>query len=326
MAWPAIIAGAGAAIGSALGGALGGSGDDAGAKILKRQMQLLQAVRAPNFDFSQLTPAQLEFIAQVDPVFYQASVPDSVKLMAESGARADEYGALQGLQRIGAEGLPLADRLAAGSAVDTLGRGYGNLQQAVLRNLAERGRASGGLGAEMQLSAASDLSDLYGRMGRDVVQQSLQRRMDALGASGQLAGQIRSADQSREAQNAAMVNRFKEFISNARTDQARYAADAVNMNRIREAEGRQAISNANRMNVQDVAESNLNRRNYLEGALADFGLARAGGTSNLAGALAKGARASDARQQELWSQVGTAGGQLAGALASLYSPKDKKEK
>ena len=62
-----------AMLGSAAGEAVGGITnlirgiDDPGKSYLMQALELMQAVRDPQFDFRQLTPPQLQFIGQIDP-------------------------------------------------------------------------------------------------------------------------------------------------------------------------------------------------------------------------------------------------------------------
>ncbi len=310
----AIGQGAGGLVGG-LANLFGGSGDDPAQGYLLQSLELLQQIQDPAFDFSDLTAPQLQFIAEVDPQTYEARVPEEVKIIAESEARASEERALMGLEDIATGGIPLVDRLAEQSAVEAIAGEAGAAQEGVLSDLAGRGRLGGGTEVQARLEADRDLNSLRATIARELAQDRALRRMDAIGASGQLAGQIRGGDIAREAENAAMINRMNQFIGSLQTDAERFAAQQETANRVREAEGRQRVSDVNRLTAYDVDRENIERRNALQEAIKNFQLRRAGHEVSALGDFGTSRRLERAsRERNIENILGSAGG-LVGGLA-----------
>lgn len=309
---------AGAAIGSAIAGLMTniaeGSRADPAEEAIREAMELLARVREPNFDFRQLTPAQLQVVSQWDPEFYEAVVPDEVKLIAESAARSDQIGALEAVKQIAAEGLPLADRLAAERSTDAIAQEATRAQDAILENLAARGRLGGGAEVAARMVGDQSLSQMRGEMGRGLAEEALQRRLAALGQQAGMAGDIRGQDFARSARNADLINNFNQYVANVKTRQAQNRADLLNRQREYEAGERQRVSDFNRLEAADTEAENLQRWNALQSELGDFRLRKAGAQQPGYSALSESLRATDAarrlRNRELAQGVGSAVGGL----------------
>lgn len=306
----------GGAIGQGVGGLASLFGGDAGEAEMRQAFALIEAVQDPQFDFRQLTPPQLDFIAQVDPVTYSARVPDDVKLMAESPARANQLKALSGMEAIAERGMPLADQLAAQSAVEQIARSAGGQQNAVMQNLAARGRTGGGMEVAARMEGDRGLNQLRGDMGRGLLEEALQRRFDALESSGAMAGDVRAGDALRESENSRMINNMHQFIAGLETQAERDNAATMMQNSVREAEGRQGVQNANELARADVDQANLDRYNAGHQAISNFQLGRAQAGAEALGGIAQSQRAQDAALQRGATNTMGATGMLGGYLAA----------
>ena len=242
-----------------------------------------------------------------------------MKVAAESPLRANQIGALSALETIGAEGMPLADRLTAERMTTEAAKEAGRGKAALRAALAARGRLGGGLELQAQTLADQEMADMYGTMGRDLATDALARKKQALLEAGQLSTAGREQDATRARVNAEMSNRFNEFVSNLKTDQAKYAADVTNTFKEREADERQRISDANRLMEYDVARDNLDRFNMLQRDISDFRLDRAGRTTGAYGDLATSERADKAAEERnIGTFAGGLGGAVGGGMAALY--------
>jgi len=316
----------GALIGAGAGGALSGianlfSNDDAGVEAIKRGIALIQAVRSPNFDFSELTPAELQFVAQVDPVLYDAKVPEDVRLVAESAFRGNQAGAIAGMEDVSRSGLTMADKLASSQLMDQAAKGDLELQNSIMQNLAMRGRLGGGNEISARLLGGQGVSALRGDIARSLMQQALDRRLGALRDVGSMSAQARGQDLSRGAQNATMLNNFNQYVANTLNEASRFNAlsqmEAANRN----ASERQRISDANALMRYSTEEANLNRRNTLQQTLRDFELRRAMAAAGGYGNIANLQQAQNAAQAQNISAIGQGlgmglGGLIAGGLGA----------
>jgi hypothetical protein len=299
----------GAGAGNLIGGLATLFSDDPGKKYLEQYLRLLQQIQDPNFDWSQITPAQLQFIAEVDPAFYEANVPTEVKQIGASTYEAPQARSLRGLEKIGAEGMPLVDRISAEITKEGMAGEMAANRDAILRELASRGRL--GAGSRIQAQAASDqaISNMLGQAGRGIASDAATRRM----------GAGRTQDIERQRRNAEMVNNMNRYISALKTDERRYTADTLNRQREAEAAGRQRVSDVNRLNIQATAESNQARQNELQQLLFSDRLARAGMQGGAFEGLAESDRARRAALERNLQTMGSGGGQAAGGLYDRYS-------
>ncbi|MHC4715072.1 MAG: hypothetical protein ACYTAN_17660 [Planctomycetota bacterium] len=316
----------GAGAGNLIGGLATLFSDDPGKKYLEQYLRLLQQIQDPNFDWSQITPAQLQFIAEVDPAFYEANVPTEVKQIGASTYEAPQARSLRGLEKIGAEGMPLVDRISAEITKEGMAGEMAANRDAILRELASRGRL--GAGSRIQAQAASDqaISNMLGQAGRGIASDAATRRMGALESSGALATAGRTQDIERQRRNAEMVNNMNRYISALKTDEQRYAADTLNRQREVEAAGRQRVSDVNRLNIQATAESNQARQNELQQLLFSDRLARAGMQGGAFEGLAESDRARRAALERNLQTMGSGGGQAAGGLYDRYTAAGGSEK
>lgn len=313
-------AGIGQAAGSAVSGivrAIGG-GRDPGRADIERAIALLDAVQDPQFDFRQLTAPDLQFLAAIDPVTYEARVPEDVKVAAESSVRPAQLRALAGMEEIGREGMPLADRLAAQSAVEAIASEAGRGQEAILQNLAARGRLGAGMETQARLAGGRDLSQLRAEMGRGLAQEALARRFAGLQSAGAMAGEARGQDIARAVENAQMINNMNQYIAGLQTQAERDNALMEFQRRMTEAQERQDIENQNRLLELDVKRENVNRWNTLQDALADFRMRRATGQGGFARDLATSSRASQAAREGAQQSMAEGVGGLAGSFFDWY--------
>lgn len=318
-----MVAGLGEAIGSAVGGIaglfMGGGGDEEAEKAL----QLWLNLQDPTFDFTQLTPAELHFVSQVDPQFYEAVIPEEVKLAQQGATRQDQMGSLAYLKDVQQTGLTEADRLQAQEAMNAIAREQGRGQQAVMRDLAMRGRMGPGHElAARQLAAQGDIG-LQAEMGRGLALDAINRKYNAALDAADLAGQVRYQDESLSAYNANATNRFNELVSQMQTDAAKYAADTQNQTNLRNAEEQQRISDSNQLLAYENQLGNLNRYNQLQQQMYNNQLTQAAGATGQYNQLAG---REDAGRSANVQNLATVGG-AAGSLAEyLYTdPKKKKQ-
>jgi len=294
-----------------------GAGGRGGEREEREALALWQALQDPNFDWSELTPAQLQFISEVAPEVYDAVVPEGAATAAEGATRADQMRSLGYLQQVQREGMPLADRLAAQQATDAVAAEAGRAQEAVLRSLAERGRLSGGNELQARLLASQGTGQLAADMGVGLAQDAINRRYGAALDAGGLASGIRSQDEALAAENAAMINRFNEMAANLQTDAARYAADARNQASFRNQAERQRIADTNALLRQETQASNLDRRNALASALAGFQFDKTAAQTGQLGNLATRMDARRAAREQNIYNIGRGWGQAVDSALGM---------
>jgi hypothetical protein len=143
-------------------------------------------------------------------------------------------------------------------------------------------------------------------MGSDLAQQSIANRLMALQATPQMAGDIRQGDLSRNAQIAAMQQRYNEFVGQQKTQAA--------MNAARQKQAAQAYNLANQQRIADANrqaqyQAQLDRDRQQESL---FG-SRLQKTAGVAGSLANLGRAASAREEARRQQIN----QLGSGIDSL---------
>lgn len=265
--------------GSILGG-LGGLGTSlfvkGGEAEYERALRVIEAVKDPEFDYSQIAPQDLALVAKYSPETYQAVVPDEVKTAQDSPEmRAALSQGMQQYKQIAQEGLPEADRLAAMGAGDSMRQAHRQALESSLRDLRERGRAGGGAEIAMRAAAGQQAANLARDQGRDLAGMAIGNRMAGLEGYTNLAGQTRGQDIGLSQSVADDYNTFARYVSSLQTNAARDAALSRQAAGNANVQAAQNTANYNTMNRQQTAEGNLNRKNNLINTLANFRMGKA---------------------------------------------------
>lgn len=298
-------------VGAGIAG-LVGAGGEGGMKYLRKAKKSWEDLAPSEFDMTSLTAPELQVMGEVDPSYFGGVTPDSYERIAGSPEmRAAQETELRSLQDVSRTGMTDVDRIAARRAQLAMAQTAGQNEKAALARLAARGQLSGG--GELAAAAAGGMSDanMAADMGSSLAEQAALRRLQASGQAASLAGQIRGADVSEQAQNADAANRFNELVygilNNARMQSAQRAFDASKAN----VGNRQRVADENALNQYRTAESNINRQNQLRGLSFDQNLAK---TKGLTGAYGDLGDAADAERTaklkgiyDIGQGIGTAG-------------------
>lgn len=329
-ALPSLIqAGGGIASNAALLSGLAGEG---GEGSYEEAVAILQRVKEPDFDFSTLSPPQLQTFAEFFPEVYESTVPQEVKLIADSAqGRAGQVGALEQVQRTAQEGLPVSENIAAQEAQRAMANQAGREDSAIIADMANRGRLGGGTEVNARILQSQGRNDMARGMGADLATMREQNRYRAALDSADLSGQLRGMDVGVQEKNADMINRFNEYISAMMTQADRDAAATRNAGQLHRTEQAQRIGESNELARYGAAADNLNRGNQLEGALFDARLRKAGALSGTTQDLGRVQYADQAGREEsirgMFGAAGDAGSSVAkqfiarsGAPAAAAAP------
>jgi hypothetical protein len=255
-----------------------GPGGEKEKEYLKEIRDLYRDMPLPEFE--RLIVPQLIQTGKITPEVYEAFIQEeeAPQIQEDPATREAQLRSLLGMEQVAREGLPLQDRLRAQDAQRAIAGELSRADEAVLSNLARRGRAGGGTELAARLATQGRAAETARGMGSDLAQQSIQNRLMALQAAPQMAGQIRGQDINKLAQNAAMQQRYNEFVSNLRTQAAANAAQQRNLAQQMNLAERQRIADFNVMAPFQTALE----RDKQQAAL--FG-ARRQKTGDIAGAL-----------------------------------------
>jgi hypothetical protein len=320
--------GGGGAIGSAIGAAggaiggialLAGAAGEGGKEELKRALKLWEQLQEPDFNFQDLTPPQLELLAEATPEIFEAAVPGAAALPEDSPlVRAQQAQALGGLGRVAEEGLPEADRLSAAIA----GRAVRGAAQAgneeIIQNLRRRGRL--GAGAETQARAVGGRlsGQLAGEMGLNLQRESQARRLQALRDFGGAAGALRGQDIGLSAGRAQALNRFNEFVAAQRQQAGQYGAGARERAQAYNVGTQQRLGEQQQLADYQAAMANVNRQNQLQQQLFGSRLAKVQGQTGALGDLSTAQYAEQAARAAAVRGAAGGGAKAAGGAYQAF--------
>lgn len=316
-----MLSGALGGLGSALGGAIGmATAGDGGKKFLKQIQELWDTLEVSNFDFTKLSPAVLQQVAEYLPEVYEVFEAQAPTLSGDSEAgRAAQLQGIDYFRGIRDGGMPLSMRLASDEASRAVSDEFGRTQEGIRSQYAMRGRL--GAGEELQSRLGSDqrAMELARGLGADQAQRQEQMR---LGAAGQMAGigsQERGQTLGREQFNADAVNRFNQWMGTLQTQANRDNAMARQAASDRNVGTRQRVSDTNELNRYANQASNLDRHNQL--LSQQFGqevTKRQGQTSALDNLATAAYNERQARVQNAQS-LGQGIGSTVGAVGDLFA-------
>jgi hypothetical protein len=302
-------------IGEALGGigVLAGLAGRGGKRFDKDALRVFKELELSNFDMSKLSPPELQLVAQYLPQSYEFAAPQSAEVPLDSPElRASQMRGLGGLEQIAQEGLPLQDRLLADEASREVFRASTGQNQAIMRNLAERGRLSGGTEVAARMAGSQQASELARGYGSDIARQAIQNRLGALQSVPGVAGAIRGQDFSNRSQAADVINRFNEFVSGGRTSAAADAAGSRERAQVSNTRERQRIGDTNVLSRYQTESRNQEYLNDQRERQFQQALAKARGTANAYGNLSQGAYGEQAAKAAQIQGIGRGVGGAAG--------------
>lgn len=288
-------------LGSGIALVAGAAGSD-GKRYAREALRVWQKLQESDFDMSSLSPPEQRIVAEFAPQFYDAQTqgmsPEMVK--DDPAAKQAQMMALRQLQGVAQDGLPLADQLATQEIGRNVTGDVARGQMNALNMLRQRGMGSGGLGLQASMAASQQGAEMARGYGSDVAREAMLRRLQAIGQSGNLAGQIRGQSMDLSSQNAAATNNWNNMVANLRTQAAAQNAAATNQGRMYMTGERQRVADENVMNRYNTQLQNINRQNMLRGQAFDQRLAKTAGMAGAWGALST---AQNRRQSAKASQI-----------------------
>jgi hypothetical protein len=166
----------------------------------------------PQFDVRQLSPEDYKVLSQYVPEVAQQVKEVAPQVITETGdmksGRAAQMAALNRLRDVGAGGVDpeYADKMLQASrqaSTDAQAK-----IDAVLQAQARRGLLGSGNQLAAQLQGATSSMDRQAMMGSSAAAESYRNQLQALRDSASLGGQVRSADEGLQAQNASIINAY----------------------------------------------------------------------------------------------------------------------
>lgn len=315
----------GADLGAGLGGGLGnlavllGGAGEGARPALEDALQVYMALQDPDFDLSDLTPAQYRIAATMQPELFEAQLPGDPSLIADSPlARAQMAESVLGLGEISRTGLPEADRLAAEQAARAVRGAIRGGEESGIRSLRRRGRLGAGQELLARGAGGREASDLAARLGSDLQRQALDRRLQALSQYGSAAGALRGQDVGVEQSRADAMNRFKEFAALQRQQAAQYGAGARERAQTYNVGTAQDVANQQAEANRQAALENVERQNQMRQQTFQNQLARAGGIAGTQAGLAGVGAAEQKAKAEQLQLIGRSIGGGLGGLGGLF--------
>lgn len=308
------------ALGESLGGIIGGvinlaDPPQGSKKYAKQALGLWRDLPEPEYDDRDIPWQQLLLAGEITPEIYEAVVTgDVAQIQEDPQTREAQLRAMLGMEQVSREGLPLQDRLLAEEAQRAVGSEFGRANDAIMQNLAARGRAGGGSELAARLAASGAAAEMARGMGSDLAQQSVGNRLMALREAERMGGSIRGQDVQTANLNAQMQNRYNEWLSNLRTQAAQNAAQSRQAAQNANLQQRQRLSDANILGRMGTAQQNQARRNDLQDRLFR---ARTQKVQGQTGALQGVAQAQLAREQAKAENIKGVAGGVGGIVDSV---------
>lgn len=311
-------------LGEGIGGLLGGVANLAGlaGEGSKRQRQLDKelwfGLETPELNPFELSPIELQMVAERYPEVYNAVIPDEVKLINDSPElRQAEIRGLNQIQRVADEGLPLNERLAALRQQDIMAQQSQRQQDNLAREFQMRGMGGGGAELAQRAIANQQAAQMARGMGDDLAMQAVNNRIGAAGQAAQMAGRIRGQDLNVQRGNADAQNRFNELVAQIRNQAGQYGAGARERAQQYNVAQRQGIADQNKQFQYATDLANRQRRNDV--AQQDFNnrLAKLQGQSGAVQRYGRYKDAQTAAKADAIYGIGSGVGAIAGSMGGF---------
>jgi hypothetical protein len=219
-------------------------------------------------------------LPEVEKALAQELGPSAMEgVSSDPQLKAAMYAALAKMQDIGQSGgMTLEDKANMAKVQNELGRNEMASRNAITNQMAARGMSNSGASVGMQFANQQAAADRAGQMGMQSAADAQRRAFDAIMSGGRMAGEMQQADLGQ-----------KNRVAEARDMLARYNAGAR--------------ERAQQFNANQAQQQFDNRMNRAGGAVVGYqGLAQHGA-------------AEAARTRQMYSDLGYAGGMMAGNAA-----------
>jgi hypothetical protein len=291
-------------------------------RILQAAQAKIDALKPPNPEDQKLFFEQFQSAGQLNPTLedkVSAGNSSMEGVSTDPALRQAQQNALAKLQQVGAEGLTAEDKFALSQIQSSNRQQERGSREAILQGMQRRGMGGSGNELMAKLQAQQSAADRNNMQGMQQASMAQQRALDAMMASGRMAGSMRDQDfgeKSKIAEARDVMSRFNANLmsgSNTRNTDRINTADASNL------ANKQAVMNANTnlSNSQQEYNKGLLQQNYQNQ------LNQATASGNLAtgqAAQINGMGNTQANNNRRWGQVGT------DAIAGAYRAYDSKGK
>lgn len=272
---------------------------DAGKKYWKQAKGVWEDIPLP--DYERLETPYYQQVGEYTPEVYDPRISGEFRGIDEDPeAQLMQLRNLRRLEDVAREGLPLSDRLQAEEAQRALASEGARAREAIVSELARRGRAGGGAELAAKLAGAGQQEELARGMGSDLAQQLLNRRLMAMGQLGAETGAYRQQNIGKEAMISEMQNRYNQWLSDLNTQAAANAAQQKNIAQTYNLGERQRLADTN---VAQRYQAAQDRNQQLTQAYQNQ-LAKAKGITKVTEGLALSQAAKEAAKRESTQKAG----------------------
>lgn len=216
--------------------------------------KLAQSLPTPALNLEKITPEQFKSVGQFVPEvahYVQEANPTLVKATAtgEAGRQA-QMDALSRYKEIAGGGVDPQFAQAQQDAATRAQQEAQSRSASILQDANRRGQLGSGVAMAAQLQGSSDAMTNAALTSQRAATDAYRNRLQALGQSAQLGGDIRSSDTQEQARNAGIINDFNQRTSRAQQDWQNQRAATLNH-----------ANQFNLQNSQDIDNRNTSQNN-----------------------------------------------------------------
>jgi hypothetical protein len=244
------VLGGGAVIGAAANYLNNENNRKANDREIRRISAIVDAIKDPKFDVSNISPEDFKLVAQFKPelaAYIGEKAPELVKGLspaAQQGLDA-QMSALAKYRNLSTTGEDMQSKILSDQA----------LRKAQIQNQGQQGAISSSFDRRGQGGSQADLvTALLSQQGsnksaqesaEDAAMRSYQTRLDALRNSTALGGDIRNTELGIEGKNANTINNFNQNVVKGQRDYENNRVNTLNDAQLKNINAAQGISNAN---------------------------------------------------------------------------------
>ncbi len=302
-------------VGGLLGNLFGGGDRAAEREMQEKALREWLSINVPDPKAQEVILQRYQSTGELSPEIEQAISlgPSAMEnVQGDAGLQASQMRMLDELQHEGlAGGMDLRDQAAYQTATNDANAAARGRAGAITDSFAARGQGGSGLELVAQMQNAQNANQTQANASLNAAAQSRQRALDSIMGAGQLAGRMQDSDFARKAQVARAKDAVSQFNS-------RNMQDVVtrNVNRRNEAsrynlDRRQDVANRNVGigNQEQMYNKSLVQQDY------ENRLKRAAGASGQYGKMADSYGTSADRTANTWAGVGSGVGKIGAAYA-----------
>lgn len=274
--------------------------------------QLVEQLKAPEFDPAQLDPAVFQVLENYVPEVASFLAEVAPTMMTGESAQAQEglqieRDYLRQMMEQSQTGEDAELAIARNQARRDMAQNQQSGRATADAQMARRGfTPAGPMAYALSAQANSDAMASNALAGERGVADAADRRRTAMGEAGDLGRRFTDRGDDMESKNAEIMNAFNERVASLGNQHRQYAANTRNQAGMFNIKARQGAADKTAQSAYDTSKFNMGRKDGIVQAKADFDMKKLAGRAGITNMAREDIQNNAATKNAAWTAAGDA--------------------